>query len=433
MRSTRLNTIDFFGVGFEGKWVDEGSARVGAKKCADFTRRLRWYFGRVRRAEAEKALQQAEGGSGVFLVRESESRHNELSLSVREVDSVKHYRIRSLDQGGVFIARRRPFPTLNELISHYQLDADGLCVALTTPCPKTDLPQTSTFTYDDQWEVDRRTVKLIRQIGAGQFGEVWEGRWNNNVAVAVKRLRSGAADPSDFLAEAQIMKKLKHPRLLQLYAVCTREQPILIVTELMSENLLHYLQGRGRPSPAEAQLRQQIRQLVDMAAQVASGMGYLESKNFIHRDLAARNILVSHANAVKIADFGLARLLLKEAEYEAHPGARFPIKWTAPEAANFNKFTTKSDVWSFGILLTEMVTFGRIPYPGMTNAEVLQQVEQGYRMQCPPNCPPPLYDIMLQCWRADPEKRPTFETLEWRLEELFSADGSEYKEAALSY
>ncbi|CAJ0561148.1 unnamed protein product, partial [Mesorhabditis spiculigera] len=131
-------------------------------------------------------------------------------------------------------------------------------------------------------------------------------------------------------------------------------------------------------------------------------MGYLESKNFIHRDLAARNILVSHANAVKIADFGLARLLLKEAEYEAHPGARFPIKWTAPEAANFNKFTTKSDVWSFGILLTEMVTFGRIPYPGMTNAEVLQQVEQGYRMQCPPNCPPPLYDIMLQCWRADP-------------------------------
>ena len=116
-----------------------------------------------------------------------------------------------------------------------------------------------------------------------------------------------------------------------------------------------------------------LAQLIDMSAQIAAGMAYLESQNYIHRDLAARNVLVGDNLIVKIADFGLARLI-KEDEYEARVGARFPIKWTAPEAANYSRFSIKSDVWSFGILLTELVTFGRIPYPGMTNAEVLHQV-----------------------------------------------------------
>ena len=163
-------------------------------------------------------------------------------------------------------------------------------------------------------------------------------------------------DAKDFLKEAQIMKKLRHPKLIQLYAVCTLEEPIYIITELMKNgSLLEYLQGKGRTL--------KLPQLIDMSAQIASGMAYLESQNYIHRDLAARNVLVSENNIVKIADFGLARLI-KEDEYEARVGARFPIKWTAPEAANYSKFSIKSDVWSFGILLTELVTYGRIPYPG---------------------------------------------------------------------
>ena len=208
----------------------------------------------------------------------------------------------------------------------------------------------------DQWEIERSSLKTIRKLGHGQFGEVWEGQWNNTTPVAIKSLKQGTMDPKDFLAEAQIMKKLRHPKLIQLYAVCTHEEPIYIITELMKNgSLLQFLQDKGKTM--------KLPQLIDMAAQVASGMAFLEKQNYIHRDLAARNVLVGDNNIVKIADFGLARII-KEDEYEARVGARFPIKWTAPEAANYSKFSIKSDVWSFGILLTELVTYGRIPYPG---------------------------------------------------------------------
>ncbi|XP_075729862.1 tyrosine-protein kinase Src42A isoform X2 [Rhipicephalus microplus] len=388
-----------------------------------------WYFGKIKRIEAEKKLLLPENEHGAFLVRDSESRRNDFSLSVRDGDTVKHYRIRQLDEGGFFIARRTTFRTLLELVDHYASEADGLCVNLRKPCVQVEKPMTSGLSHStrDQWEIERSSLKFVRKLGQGQFGEVWEGLWNNTTPVAIKTLKPGTMDPKDFLAEAQIMKKLRHQKLVQLYAVCTLEEPIYIITELMKHgSLLEFLQGKGRSL--------QLPQLIDMAAQIAAGMAYLEAQNYIHRDLAARNILVGDANVVKIADFGLARLIKGgQDEYEARVGARFPIKWTAPEAANYSKFSIKSDVWSFGILLTELVTYGRIPYPGMTNAEVLHQVEHGYRMPCPPGCPPALYEIMLETWHKDPMKRPTFETLQWKLEDFFTMEGSEYKEAAMAY
>ena len=195
------------------------------------------------------------------------------------------------------------------------------------------------------------------------FGEVWQGTWNGTTKVAIKTLREGTTQPEAFLKEAEIMKKLIHPKLVQLYAVCSREEPIYIVTELMTKgSLLEFLRGEGRQVLDMAKM-------IDISTQVAEGMAFLESRGFVHRGLAARNVLVSDGVVVKIADFGLSRVLVEDI-YEAHEGARFPIKWTAPEACLENKFSIKSDVWSFGILLTEITTFGRIPYPGMANAEV---------------------------------------------------------------
>ncbi|XP_030372934.1 uncharacterized protein LOC115622940 isoform X1 [Scaptodrosophila lebanonensis] len=408
------------------------SAKKGkSRRLSEFTRgeflnEKSWYFRKIKRIEAEKKLLLPENEHGAFLIRDSESRHNDYSLSVRDGDTVKHYRIRQLDEGGFFIARRTTFRTLQELVEHYSKDSDGLCVNLCKPCVQIEKPVTEGLSHRtrDQWEIDRTSLKFQRKLGSGQFGDVWEGLWNNTTPVAIKTLKSGTMDPKDFLAEAQIMKKLRHTKLIQLYAVCTVEEPIYIITELMKHgSLLEYLQaiaGKGR------NLKMQT--LIDMAAQIAAGMAYLESQNYIHRDLAARNVLVGDGNIVKIADFGLARLI-KEDEYEARVGARFPIKWTAPEAANYSKFSIKSDVWSFGILLTELVTYGRIPYPGMTNAEVLTQVEHGYRMPMPPTCEQRLYEIMLECWHKDPMRRPTFETLQWKLEDFYTSDQSDYKEA----
>ncbi|XP_017074873.2 uncharacterized protein LOC108110349 isoform X2 [Drosophila eugracilis] len=411
-----------------GKTSTTSAKKGKSRRLSEFTRgeflnEKSWYFRKIKRIEAEKKLLLPENEHGAFLIRDSESRHNDYSLSVRDGDTVKHYRIRQLDEGGFFIARRTTFRTLQELVEHYSKDSDGLCVNLCKPCVQIEKPVTEGLSHRtrDQWEIDRTSLKFVRKLGSGQFGDVWEGLWNNTTPVAIKTLKSGTMDPKDFLAEAQIMKKLRHTKLIQLYAVCTVEEPIYIITELMKHgSLLEYLQGKGRS------LKMQT--LIDMAAQIAAGMAYLESQNYIHRDLAARNVLVGDGNIVKIADFGLARLI-KEDEYEARVGARFPIKWTAPEAANYSKFSIKSDVWSFGILLTELVTYGRIPYPGMTNAEVLTQVEHGYRMPQPPNCEPRLYEIMLECWHKDPMRRPTFETLQWKLEDFYTSDQSDYKEA----
>ena len=249
---------------------------------------------------------------------------------------------------------------------------------------------------------------------------MWEGLWNNTTSVAVKTLKPGTRSASEFLQEAGVMKRMRHAQLIYLHGVCTREEPIMLVMELMKHgSLREYLQkGEGRSM--------KLPQLINMSAQVASGMAYLEEQNYIHRDLAARNILVAENLICKLADFGLARVI-DEDPYEANVGVKFPIKWTAPEAALYNRFTIKSDVWSFGIVMWETITYGRFPYPGMTNAQVLENVQTGYRMPRPPDCPKKLHDIMIDCWHEKPASRPTFESLQWQLEGFFTDDTGNQK------
>ncbi|XP_062365297.1 tyrosine-protein kinase Lck isoform X2 [Cinclus cinclus] len=330
-----------------------------------------WFFKNISRKDAERQLLASGNTHGSFLIRESETSKGSYSLSVRDLDesqgeTVKHYKIRNLDSGGFYISPRSPFGSLRELVQHY--------------------------------------TRL----------------YNGHTKVAVKSLKAGSMSPSAFLAEANLMKKLQHRRLVRLYAVVTKE-PIYIITEFMEKgSLVDFLK-------TSEGVKLSITKLLDMSAQIAEGMAFIEAKNYIHRDLRAANILVSDTLCCKIADFGLARLI-EDNEYTAREGAKFPIKWTAPEAINYGTFTIKSDVWSFGILLTEIVTYGRIPYPGMTNPEVIQNLERGYRMPQPDNCPAELYELMRQCWKESPEERPTFEFMKSVLEDFFTATEGQYQQ-----
>ncbi|XP_046877200.1 tyrosine-protein kinase Blk isoform X3 [Hypomesus transpacificus] len=320
----------------------------------------KWFFKNLSRRETERLLLAPGNKAGSFLIRESETSKGAFSLSIRDAgpeqgDMVKHYKIRSMDNGGYYISPSTTFPTLQELVNYYRGRADGLCQRLNSPCKPKAL---QTPWAQDEWEIPRDTLKMLKKLGAGQFGEVWMGYYKDTQKVAIKTLKEGTMEPEAFLQEANLMKQLQHDRLVRLHAVVTME-PILIVTEFMiNGSLLDFLKtDEGK--------KLKITKLIDMSAQIAEGMAYIEKKNYIHRDLRAANILVNETLHCKIADFGLARII--ETEYIAQEGAKFPIKWTAPEAINFGTFTIKSDIWSFGILLTEIVTYGRIPYPGTTS------------------------------------------------------------------
>ena len=300
------------------------------------------------------------------------------SLSVRKDDNkVVHYRIKKTDTGNFYITQQKKFSSLIELVQHYSRDADGLSTQLTTPCPKTDLPATVDLPYlvefDNNWEIEHQSVSLECKLSSGEFSEVWEGTYSGT-PVAVKTHIPGKIVTSDFLAEAQIMKKLQHKKLIKLYGVCTQKEPICIVTELMKQNLLDYL------TKGEGQHLKLPKLMKKIGAQVVNGMVYLESQHYIHRDLAARNVLVGEGNIVKIGGFALARQVV--GDYYLARGENLPIKWTAPEAVFYNQFTIKSDVWSYGVFLMELVTHGHVPYPVMTNGEVLAQLALSKAIAC---------------------------------------------------
>ncbi|KAJ8397600.1 hypothetical protein AAFF_G00435990 [Aldrovandia affinis] len=381
-----------------------------------------WFFKGVSRKDAERQLLASGNRAGSFMIRDSETTQGSYSLSVRDGDArsgdtVKHYKIRTLDNGGFYISPRITFSTLQELVGHYKKQGDGLCQSLTVPClsPKPQKPWEK-----DAWEIPRESLKLDKRLGAGQFGEVWMATYNKHTLVAVKTMKPGSMSVEAFLAEANLMKTLQHDKLVRLNAVVT-EEPIYIITEYMEKgSLLDFLKS-------DEGNRIQLPKLIDFSAQTAEGMAYIEQRNYIHRDLRAANILVSKALVCKIADFGLARII-EDNEYTAREGAKFPIKWTAPEAINYGSFTIKSDVWSFGILLTEIISYGRTPYPGMSNPDVIRSLERGYRMPRTDNCPQELYDIMLVCWKNKPEDRPTFEYLQSVLEDFYTATESQYQQ-----
>ncbi|XP_051661774.1 tyrosine-protein kinase ABL2 isoform X4 [Manacus candei] len=371
-----------------------------------------WYHGPVSRSAAEYLLSSLINGS--FLVRESESSPGQLSISLRYEGRVYHYRINTTSDGKVYVTAESRFSTLAELVHHHSTVADGLVTTLHYPAPKCNKPTVyGVSPIHDKWEMERTDITMKHKLGGGQYGEVYVGVWKKyNLTVAVKTLKEDTMEVEEFLKEAAVMKEIKHPNLVQLLGVCTLEPPFYIVTEYMPYgNLLDYLRDCNREEVSAVVL-------LYMATQISSAMEYLEKKNFIHRDLAARNCLVGENHVVKVADFGLSRLMTGDT-YTAHAGAKFPIKWTAPESLAYNTFSIKSDVWAFGVLLWEIATYGMSPYPGIDLSQVYDLLEKGYRMEQPEGCPPKVYELMRACWKWNPPDRPSFAETHQAFETMF--------------
>lgn len=260
-------------------------------------------------------------------------------------------------------------------------------------------------------EIPPSHIQLHKAIGEGEFGEVYSGKYfssgeKTSRKVAVKTLKSGASkkNRTDFLLEASIMGQFSHPNVISLVGVVTRSDPVMIVIEFMDNGSLdNFLKDHDNRLSVEQQLR--------MALDVAHGMCYLSDMRFIHRDLATRNVLVSLEWKCKVADFGLSREALDENAYDVKTGGKIPVRWTAPEAITYRKFTEMSDVWSFGVLLWEIMAYGEHPYYDWPNSKVLDSVRRGYRLPPPMNCPEEVHELMLKCWKEERTDRPPFREL----------------------
>uniref|UniRef100_A0A3B3CIB2 receptor protein-tyrosine kinase n=1 Tax=Oryzias melastigma TaxID=30732 RepID=A0A3B3CIB2_ORYME len=257
-------------------------------------------------------------------------------------------------------------------------------------------------------EIDASNIRIERVIGGGEFGEVCSGRLRvqgkREIYVAIKSLKAGYSDKQrrDFLSEASIMGQFDHPNIIRLEGVVTKCKPVMIITEFMENGSLDTFLKKH-----DGQFT--VIQLVGMLRGIASGMKYLSDMSYVHRDLAARNILVNSNLVCKVSDFGLSRVLEDdpEAAYTTR-GGKIPIRWTAPEAIAYRKFTSASDVWSYGIVMWEVVSYGERPYWEMSNQDVIKAIDEGYRLPAPMDCPVVLHQLMLDCWEKSRSDRPKF-------------------------
>ncbi|XP_064186033.1 ephrin type-B receptor 3-like isoform X7 [Anguilla rostrata] len=284
------------------------------------------------------------------------------------------------------------------------------------------------FTYEDPneavrefaKEIDISCVKIEEVIGAGEFGEVCRGRLKlpgrREIIVAIKTLKAGYTERQrrDFLSEASIMGQFDHPNIIRLEGVVTKSRPVMIVTEFMENGALDSFLRLN-----DGQFT--VIQLVGMLRGIAAGMKYLSDMNYVHRDLAARNILVNSNLVCKVSDFGLSRFLEDDPNdptYTSSLGGKIPIRWTAPEAIAYRKFTSASDVWSYGIVMWEVMSYGERPYWDMSNQDVINAVEQDYRLPPPMDCPTALHQLMLDCWVKERNLRPKFSQIVNTLDKL---------------
>lgn len=304
------------------------------------------------------------------------------------------------------------FDSLSQLVDHYKEDADGLCTSLKISVPKKSTKNDLKAFEAAGYTIDTKDLTFLEEnLGRGETGDVVLAKYGRQ-KVAVKIMKDTEEAIRSFTTEATLMTSLKHKNLVQLIGI-TIEPNVCLVTEFMEKgSLSEYLRTRGRQ---RVTLKDQIR----FARDTCAGMAYLEMKKVVHRDLAARNILIAEDYTAKVCDFGLAsREKFSDIYMNSGTGCRIPIKWTAPESLRLGEFSSKSDMWSFGILLYEIYSFGRLPYPKIPLTDVVKYVESGYRMDAPEGCPSKIYDIMRRAWSSESKDRPSFEDVLKEIEKL---------------
>ncbi|XP_053329658.1 tyrosine-protein kinase BTK [Spea bombifrons] len=365
-----------------------------------------WYSKNMTRSQAEQLLK-TEAKDGGFIVRDS-SKAGKYTVSVFAKSSgdgiIRHYVVCQTPGNQYYLAEKHHHSSIPDLITYHQHNAAGLISRLKYPvCSvKRSAPSVAGLGYGS-WEIDPKDLTFLKELGDGQFGVVKYGKWRGQHEVAIKMIKEGSMSEDEFIEEAKCMMKLSHPNLVQLYGVCTKQRPIFIITEYLSNgSLLSYLKElRGKVAQGD---------LLSMCNDVCAAMMYLESKQFLHRDLAARNCLVAEDGTVKVSDFGLSRYVLDD-EYTSSLGSKFPVRWSPPEVLLYSKFSSKSDVWAFGILMWEVFTFGKMPYERYSNSEIVDQIMKGVRLYRPQLATERVYSVMSSCWAEKADDRPAFRVL----------------------
>ncbi|XP_049460611.1 neurotrophic tyrosine kinase, receptor, type 2b [Epinephelus fuscoguttatus] len=283
--------------------------------------------------------------------------------------------------------------------------------------------------------IKRHNIVLKRELGEGAFGKVFLAECYNltpdqeKLHVAVKTLKeANESGRADFYREAELLTNLQHEHIVTFYGVCVESDPLIMVFEYMKHGDLNkFLRSHGPDAVLMADGQHSIlveltqSQMLHIAQQIAAGMVYLASQHFVHRDLATRNCLVGENLLVKIGDFGMSRDVYSTDYYRVGGHTMLPIRWMPPESIMYRRFTTESDVWSLGVVLWEIFTYGKQPWYQLSNNEVIECITQGRVLQRPRTCPKEVYDLMLGCWQREPYMRLNIKEIHSMLQSLAKA------------
>ncbi|XP_034555636.1 tyrosine-protein kinase ZAP-70 [Notolabrus celidotus] len=420
--------------------------------------KMSWYHRKITRQEGERRLYCGAQPDGKFLVRDRDE-SGTYALSMMYGKTVYHYQILQDKSGKYSMPEGTKFDTIWQLVEYLKMKSDGLVTALGEPCVNgkaaeekkpappatrrqngyTPPPQAliaalttqvsiptdrevlpmdcSGFNpYHNPNEVRKFNIKrnqlLIDEVelGSGNFGLVKKGvlkteKGQIDVAVKVLKSENDTAVKEEMMREAEIMYQLSNPYIVRMLGLCNAESLMLVMEMASAGPLNKYLFANKSTLTVE--------NIVNLMHQVSLGMKYLEEKNFVHRDLAARNVLLVSQQFAKISDFGLSKALgADDNYYKARSSGKWPLKWYAPECIDFHKFSSKSDVWSFGVTMWEAFSFGGKPYKKMKGNEVMSFIKEGNRLDCPSACPERMYTVMKECWTYKHEDRPDFKKVE---------------------